>query len=495
MAVRRVCKVAQIRELEEKSFRQIASAQVMQRAGEAVAAACGSCKSALAVAGPGNNGGDALVAAAALAARGAKVLAWMPLGEPRRQTDAQGALAGFRSGSGRVEQGGSLPADFSSCQIIIDGLFGIGLSRPLAGDAGRIVGQINAHPAAVVAADAPSGLDCDSGSAAAAVRADRTVTFYASKPGLHMRCGPDLAGQVIVDGLGFDDLAAGAGGELIEGAGACAALRRSSDSHKGNFGAVAVVGGCAGMLGALLLACRAALAHGAGRVYALPVGPALSCDPQAPEIIWPLVSSGICAPGDLPAAATVLLAGCGLGTDGRHDDLLALAGREDLAAVYDADALNLFAQVADRKKLAGLLAGQKAILTPHPAEAGRLLGCPTEKVQKDRVGSACELAASLGCVIVLKGSGTVIADAQGRWAVVAAGNPSLATAGSGDVLAGIIAALRAQGLAAWDAAGSGAWLHAAAADAAAVEQGGHHGVRLARVCELSGRMLAAAAAP
>ena len=108
-----------------------------------------------------------------------------------------------------------------------------------------------------------------------------------------------------------------------------------------------------------------------------------------------------------------------------------------------------FALVSDRKRLAGLLAGQQAILTPHPAEAGRLLGCSTEQVQQDRVGSACELAAALSCVIVLKGSGTVVADPQGKWAIVAAGNPSLAAAGSGDLLAGIIAALRAQGLAAW----------------------------------------------
>ena len=491
--MRRVCKVAQIRELEQASFRQVASRQVMQRAGEAVAAAASGCSSTLAVAGPGNNGGDALVAAAALAARGVEVSAWLPLGDPRPQTDAQGALADFTAAGGRIERGERLPAG-PSCDLIIDGLFGIGLSRPLDGSAGRIVGQINEHPAAVVAADAPSGLDCDSGQAAAAVRADRTVTFYASKPGLHMRCGPDLAGQVVIEGLGFADLAADAGGGLIEGAEACSALRRSSDSHKGSFGAVAAVGGSAGMIGALLLACRAAVAHGAGRVYALPVDRSMPCDPQALEVIWPAVGAGICSPADLPAATNVLLAGCGLGASSGLDDLLALAAVRELAAVYDADALNLFAQVSDRQRLASLLAGQNAIITPHPAEAGRLLDLPTEEIQQDRVGRACELAAALQCVVALKGSGTVIADAQARWGVVAAGNPGLAAAGSGDVLAGIIAALRAQGLDAWDAAGCGAWLHAAAADAAAAEAGGHHGVRLARVCELSARMLAAAAA-
>ncbi|MCY4325751.1 MAG: NAD(P)H-hydrate dehydratase [Betaproteobacteria bacterium] len=491
---RRVCNIAQIRELEQSSFRQIQSRQVMQRAGEAVAAACGACTSVLAVAGPGNNGGDALVAAAALVKRGVKTKVWMPLGEPAANTDAAAALADLGSSAGSIERGDCLPADCCDCDVIIDGLFGIGLSRPLDAQAVRVVELINAHPAAVVAVDVPSGLHCERGTAQLAVRADRTVTFYASKPGLHMRSGADFAGQVIVETLGFADLVADAGGELIEGAGACSALKRDADSHKGSFGAVAAIGGSTGMLGALLLACRAALAHGAGRVYALPIDPVINCDPQAPEIIWPPHPAGICATGDLPEATTVLLAGCGMGTAINPEKLLALAERADLRAVYDADALNLLARLSDRQRLAGLLAAQQAILTPHPAEAARLLGCTTSKIQQDRIGSACQLAAAFDCVIVLKGSGTVVADTQGKWGIVAAGNPALATAGSGDVLAGIIAALRAQGLSDWDAAGCGAWLHAAAADAALAEQGGWQGVGLARICRLSAQMLAAAAA-
>ncbi len=488
----RVCTVEQIRSLEQESFRQLASRAVMQRAGEAVAAACSADGPVLAAAGPGNNGGDAIVAAAALAERGIEVQVWLPLGDSRPGSDAADALAGYRSAGGKERSAGDLPPD-APYGLIIDGLFGIGLARGLDGPAAAVADQANHHPAPVVAVDVPSGLDADSGAAcSAAVAAGRTVTFFASKPGLHMRAGPSLAGEVEIDALGFAELTAGAGGELIESADACAALQRSSDTHKGSFGTLAAVGGAPGMTGALALATRAAVAHGAGKVYALAAGDAPAYDPAAPEVMWP---AGGAADGkaDLPAGTSALLVGCGLGRGAQAGVLLEQALEERVPAVYDADALNLMAEASDPGQLAGILAAQSAIITPHPAEAARLLGSDAGSVQADRVVAACELAKQMRCVAVLKGSGTVVADAQGRWGIVAAGNPGLAQAGSGDLLAGIIAALSAQGLGAWDAACCGAWLHAAAADQAAAEQGGCHGVRLARVCELSSMMLAAAA--
>ncbi|UCE30580.1 MAG: NAD(P)H-hydrate dehydratase, partial [Burkholderiales bacterium] len=304
--------------------------------------------------------------------------------------------------------------------------------------------------------------------------ADATITFIADKPGLHTGDGPDCAGRVTVEPLGLDRSGWPAPDGALAGRNRVAAalrrLCRPMNSHKGSFGTLAVLGGDTGTVGAVLLAARAALCLGAGRVQVGFVsGPPLAYDPSAPELMLRA------ADGALAMRPEAIAVGPGLGQrpPGRAALQASLASPGQL--VIDADALN---QLAAEPSLRQALAqrGMPAVLTPHPLEAARLLGCGAADVQSDRIDAACRLASADRAIVVLKGAGSVIAAPDGRWWINASGGPALATAGTGDVLTGMIGALLAQGMAPLEASLAAVWLHGAAADRWTAQQGGSTGM-------------------
>jgi len=380
----------------------------------------------LVLAGPGNNGGDAIVMAHVLKQQGIDVVAG---------------------------PGGTVPeGDYG---LVVDGLFGIGLQRPITGAHADLVARINAFEGPVLALDIPSGLDGDTGRVlGVAVRATHTISFIGGKPGLYTLDGPDHCGEVsVVDlGLRLDKFP----GALLSVDDFRDCLKpRSRNSHKGSYGSLALIGGGAGMTGAALLAGRAGLQLGAGRVF---VGllQALAVDPLQPELMLRTAD-------DAFAHATTAVVGPGLGASEAALEIVRRTASADFPLLLDADALNL---LAAHPVLAALIARRAApsLLTPHPAEAARLLATTTDAVQADRVGAALQLAQRFKAHVALKGCGTVIAHPDGRWRINANGNPGLASGGTGDVLSGFIGALLAQGWPA-DAALCGAvHLHGAAAD-------------------------------
>jgi hydroxyethylthiazole kinase-like uncharacterized protein yjeF len=451
--------------VEAAAFAQIPPPPLMERAGRAVAdrarALLGeSGRSVLVLAGPGNNGGDAFEAAAHMRQwfyRTSVVF----LGDTATLSgDAAAALEKWR------RAGGELLAEIPPYQrfdLVVDGLFGIGLTRGPEGRYAQLIDAANALGVPILAIDVPSGLDADTGVApGATIRAAETLTFIAMKPGLLTLDGPDLAGEVRVDALGLDveALAPGSGRLVDRRALDALPLARRRNFHKGNAGSVAVLGGAPGMVGAALLAGRAALKTGAGKVFLGMLAP------DAPAVDWGQPELMIRKPeslfGDVPV--DVYAVGPGLGQDAAAQRLLGQALRSDHPLVLDADGLNL---VASYTVLQNALASRKAatLLTPHPAEAARLLGTETGSVQGDRLSAARALAARFNCAVALKGNGTVIAARDGRWWINGSGNPGLASAGSGDVLTGIVASLAAQGSEPVDALVAGVWLHGAAADA------------------------------
>lgn len=417
----------------------------------------------LVFAGPGNNGGDALVAARLLREAFHPVDVVFDGDEARLPHDAGAALAAWRRAGGSTL--GAIPAD-RRWSLVVDGLFGIGLKRPPAGVFAARIDAIAALARAgtpVLALDLPSGLDADTGQLhGIAVEATRTLTFLALKPGLLTADGPDCCGELMLADLDVDAAA------LVPASGHALDVRqldglrppRRRNSHKGSHGSVGILGGAPGMVGAALLAGRAALFAGAGRVTLGLVdeqGPA--CDPLHPELMvrrW----------HELPRieALDTLAVGPGLGDFPESHAALRWALASALPLVVDADALNLLARDA---ALRSALAARSApsILTPHPAEAARLLGTDTRAIQADRIGSAVALAAMFDAAVVLKGHGSVSALPGGAWFIHRTGNPGMASAGMGDVLTGIVAALLAQGLSPADALTGAVTVHGAAADA------------------------------
>jgi ADP-dependent NAD(P)H-hydrate dehydratase / NAD(P)H-hydrate epimerase len=319
--------------------------------------------------------------------------------------------------------------------------------------------------APVLAIDIPTGLDADTGVARTpAIRATATATFIALKPGLLTHDGVDLCGSVSVHALGLDVEGGGpASGHELTWPALASALphvlqRRSRTAHKGTFGTLAIVGGETGFVGAALLAARTAVRTGAGKVRVGFVARDYpSADMAAPETM--LRDAAAVLGGDCDA----LVVGCGLGTAQAGRDALAKALGADVPLVLDADALNL---IAADSALRERVRARKAptLATPHPAEAARLLGCDTAMVQQDRLAACTRIAQSLGAHVVLKGAGSVLAHPDGTFDINASGNVALATAGSGDVLAGMLGALLAQKIEARDALRIGVCLHGAAAD-------------------------------
>lgn len=417
---------------------------LMERAGRAAADFARSLlkdnqSRVLVLAGPGNNGGDALVMARVLGQQGI------------------GAVV--------VGPGGNIPrGEFG---LVVDGLFGIGLTRPITAAYAELIARINAFPGPVLALDIPSGLDGDSGRVlGVAVRATHTISFIGAKPGLYTLDGPDHCGEISVASLGLHlDKFPGALLAVDDFRGCLKPRKRNS--HKGSYGSLAVIGGAAGMTGAALLAGRAGLKLGAGRVF---VGllQALAVDPLQPELM-------LRTPDAALAQATAVVIGPGLGDSDIALEFLRRTASADCSLLLDADALNL---LAAHPVLAARVARREAptLITPHPAEAARLLATTTEAIQADRVGAALDLAQRFKAYVALKGCGTVIAHPDGCWRINTSGNPGLASGGSGDVLSGMVGALLAQGWPAAAALSAAVHLHGAAADALAAAGAGPIGI-------------------
>lgn len=437
------------RALEAAAATQLPSGTLMARAGLSIArltlALAPHARRVWIAAGPGNNGGDGFAAAAHLQAWGRDVTVTFEPGKHTMPPDADAARARAQAAGVRFSPQAEPPPGTTWA---IDALFGLGLRRPVEGWAAAAIRSLNALTPQLLAVDLPSGLATESGQplGEAVVRARWTLALLSLKPGLVTGAGRDLAGE-----LWFDDLAVDRGGQppmaSLLTAAAAAALRppaRAHASHKGSYGDVWVVGGAAGMVGASLLAARAAVAAGAGRVFWLPLdaqAPAL--DPGQPEVMRRGAEALRAAASALPRATVV--AGCGGGDAVR--DLLPLLISRAGRLLLDADALNA---IANEPALAARLAARSArgaptVLTPHPLEAGRLLGLSAAQVQADRLGAAQALAAQTGAHVVLKGSGTLIAAPHGAVPLInASGNAALASGGTGDVLAGWIGGLWSQ---------------------------------------------------
>ena len=412
-------------------------------------------------AGPGNNGGDGAVAATLLHQGGHQVSLSLMADAARLPADAAHALALAQAAGVPVHP--SLPAADAPCDLRIDALLGLGANRAPEGLVADAINFIQADNTPVLAVDLPSGLHADTGAVMGlAVRATATLALLTLNPGLFTASGRDHSGEVWFDNLGVSTDAT-PGVARLAGEQRSAWPARQHAHHKGSFGDVAVVGGAAGMTGAAWLAAQAALAAGAGRVFcSLLDEHAALLLPQRPELMgrpaWWLSAPPL-------LARSTVVCGCGGGDAVRHvlPPLLAHAGR----LVLDADALNAIA--ADTSLQRTLRArsdrGLPTVLTPHPLEAARLLDSTAAQVQADRLAAAQTLAERYGCVVVLKGSGTVVAAPGLLPSINWSGNARLATAGSGDVLAGWIAGTwSAAKVDAHQAAVASVWLHGHAAD-------------------------------
>lgn len=473
-----VLSTAEVRAVEAQ-FHQV---DLMRRAGKAAAefliARTTRDSRIVLLAGPGNNGGDALACAAELAQAGYAPHVVLLSDAASLPRDACAALV--RAKEQRVQIERNLPM-LTEADWVVDGLFGIGLKRPLDGgysEAVRAIAAAREAGAQVLALDVPSGIDADTGALVGnfVVAADHTLTFLAFKPGL--LTGPALhyVGELHWDALGTasnnESTVHALDHDYIE----AIRHRLAPNAHKGTNGTCVIIGGATGMLGAALLASRAAMRSGAGKVK---VGwladPAPRVDPLMPETMMDTASVL------LASVCSAIVVGCGLGVSGAAVRALKAALKREVPLVVDADGLNLISQSAE---FATLMQRRTAptIITPHPAEAARLLGCSTADVQRDRLRAARDLAKGYRCIAVLKGAGTVVCDGTAT-TINGTGNPLLATAGTGDVLAGMIGALLAQGYDAATAARLGVCMHGAAADALAAR-----GVRRAVASDAIGEL-------
>ena len=443
-------------------------------------------RSVLVLAGPGNNGGDAFVLARRLRELFFDVRVVFPADAGRLPTDAAAAHASYIAGGGTTLS--AIPDD-RAWGLVVDGLFGIGLARAPEGIWADLISAANRlavrDTCPLLALDCPSGLDTDRGLALPpTIRATHTLTFMAGKPGLYTGDGPDCCGEVRVAPLSLDYSAEETpDGRLVTREAFARWLRpRLKNTHKGTYGGAGVLGGSKSMVGAAVLAGRAALKLGTGRVY---VG---LIDTEAPPV--DLVQPELMirrADNLLQAELGALACGPGLGRGSEALRFLEQALKCPLPVVLDADALNM---LATDGRLEGNLYNRiaPALMTPHPAEAARLLGTSPREVQNDRLAAARALAERYRCGIALKGCGTVVAMPDGAWWINATGNPGMASAGMGDVLTGLVVALLAQGWPADAALLGGVHLHGAAADRLVAEGIGPAGLTAGEVIDAARRL-------
>ena len=393
------------------------------------------------LAGPGNNGGDGWVAASFLQAWG-RVVRVVPCGNATTS-----AVDACWARQRAIDGGVPIAPRSADCaegapDVVIDALLGLGHTRAIEGEMALVIGRLQTLTTCVLAVDVPTGLHSDTGAplGPVGIRADHTLTLLTLKPGLFTASGRDLAGQVW-----WDDLGAGAGGVApsaqLFGVNDVPALLppRQHATHKGSYGDVAVIGGAAGMTGAAWLAACAAHAAGAGRVFvSLLTAGTQNAPPQRPELMQ---RTAWWANPPATLRATTVVCGCGAGSEVK--EVLPALLHHAARLVLDADALNAIANDAQLKALLRARAHRvlPSIITPHPLEAARMLGMSAAQVQADRILAAQRLADDLLCVVVLKGSGTVVAAPGELPRINLCGNAALASPGSGDVLAGWIGGL------------------------------------------------------
>jgi hydroxyethylthiazole kinase-like uncharacterized protein yjeF len=481
-----VFRSADIRRIETRAFAGNPPVPLMARAGLAAAELARSIagdngKPILVIAGPGNNGGDAFVLARHLKQWWFNVTVVFAGNGSNLPADAADAFHAWRDTGGTMVDDIPLAQDWG---LIVDGLFGIGLQRDISGAYAAWIAAINSIHAPVLAIDIPSGLDADTGRVlGCAVRATHTITFIGLKAGLLTLDGPDYCGDVHADDLDLDTAGApGAvlGSDVLNGI----LPPRARNTHKGSFGSTGIIGGASGMVGAVLLAGRAAYRLGAGRVYLGFIDDgAPSVDMQQPELMLRHADEVLKLDH-----LTCLAMGPGLGQSPDAAHYLRRALEIPLPLVLDADALNLIAAIP---ALAQRMAARSSptLLTPHPAEAARLLAVSTADVQRDRIAAARLLVQKFNALVVLKGAGSVCASPEAPWRINTSGNPGMASAGMGDVLTGLIAALLAQGVEARRALDVGVHLHSAAADTCVTAGTGPIGLTASEVTDAARKII------
>ncbi|MDD5759875.1 MAG: NAD(P)H-hydrate dehydratase [Desulfobulbaceae bacterium] len=483
----KLAKAAEMRRMEKRAIDEfgIAGEVLMENAGAATVEAILRWRGQLSghkvavVLGPGNNGGDGLVIARLLQQAGCQVVLYALLSPSLWVGDAATHWH-------RVEQ---MPvrvvvvteeADVSVCQrgfleadFLVDALFGTGLSRRLEGRYAAVIDLMNRSGRPIVAVDMPSGLDSDSGRLLGpCVRAELTVTFALAKPGQVVLPGAEYVGCLSVADIGIPAVVVEEAGLMIELLSPVELARllppRLQGSHKGTFGHLLVLAGSQGKTGAAVLAALGALRSGVGLV-SLGVPKRLNAIIETSlleAMTVPLASDYFLGDDDYAALTDAmpgkdaLLLGPGMGLDPETASLVNRLYREVcLPMVVDADALTLLGQ-----SLPADIGTADRVLTPHPGEMARLTGLTTAEIQQNRLEVARAYAEEKGVVLLLKGAATIIAAPDGRLAVNPTGNPGMATGGMGDVLSGVIGALLAEGVAAWEAACLGAFAHGLAAD-------------------------------
>lgn len=487
----KVSTAEQMREFDRLAVEEfgIPSIVLMENAGRHVADAvrtllCDSTGRVAIIAGKGNNGGDSFVAARHLRDEGVRVSVLLLCNPADVKGDARINLdILLRTGTSitPVKSPDDLRLHFLESDLLVDAIFGTGLRGDITGLTAEVIELMNSSHRPIVSVDLPSGLDADTGKVwGTCIDASQTVTFALPKLGLVTYPGASKVGELIVGEIGIPHELYDSLDITLTGADWVAARipERSQTAHKGIFGTVAVIAGSSGLTGAAAMAAESAMRVGVGlctigvpeslqdlmavklteaMTKGLPETPARSVSPDALE---PAL--------DLCEKATAVVLGCGLSTDESTQEFVKEFIRvERKPMVIDADALNCLACHPE------VLSGDhgEIILTPHPGEMARLLGTTNDDVQSNRLYAVREAATRFRCVVVLKGSGTLVADPSGRVFINPTGNPGLSTGGTGDVLAGAIGGLLAQRLTPFDAAVCGAFIHGLAGDITASEIG------------------------
>ena len=489
---------AEMRELDRAAIegRKIPSLRLMENAGKAVAGEMERCfgplrgKTVTIVSGKGQNGGDGLVVARLLRQKGCKARVALLAAPSALKGDAAANLKKFQRAGGRclaveaaAQVAPTLTPLFQDSDLLVDAIFGTGLNAPVKDVPEAAINLMNASGRSIVAIDLPSGLDGDTGAVlGTAITATLTVTLARPKRGLYLGVGPNHAGVICVADIGIPaDLIAAAKIPLtlLDAASIRSLLPfRQRTAHKGTFGHAGLIAGSAGKTGAAAMAAIAALRSGAGLVtVAVPRSVSDVLEAKLLEVMTvpvpetearTLSKQALESLRAFAADKTALAIGPGIGTHPETQTLVHnLLVEVNKPMVLDADGINA---VAGHREMLSHARGP-LVLTPHPGEMARLFGITSAEVQRDRLGVAARLAREQHVCVVLKGAGTIVAGPDGRLAVNSTGNPGMATAGTGDVLTGIITGLLAQGLSAWDAACAGVYLHGLAGDLAASEQG------------------------
>lgn len=486
----RLVTAAQMREIDRLTIEKYGTPgfTLMQRAAAGALSVLEECwgsvtgKRILVVAGRGNNGGDGMVLASLLLGRGAEVRVVLLATREQLRGDALRAFEMLEQSRVPVVLDGgedTVRAQATESDYVVDAIFGTGLNSPVSGKYAGVIAALNESGRPIFALDIPSGLDADRGiPLGIAVRAALTATFGFAKRGQVLYPGVEYVGTLRVVDIGLAPEAVRSvnpqcfftePGDLVG-----LLPRRAPDTHKGHFGHVLVLGGARGRTGAAILAAEASVRAGAGlTTVAAPASVASVVTCYRPEVMTVGLPERdghfLFDEGALRAALagkSVVVLGPGMGTD---EEALAITGfvlaESGLPVVCDADALTCLARAPELLQRCT----STPILTPHPGEMARLLGCSARDVQNDRPGLAERFARTHGCVLVLKGARTVIAAPSGEMWVNPSGNPGMASGGMGDVLAGVTGALRAQGLAPLDAARLATFVHGAAADRLSAE--------------------------